>query len=89
MSIKVEALLPDQLIPFYLMSCYLYYECDSPVLTDAEFDALAARLRTEWPYLKHQHKRLLKLDEIGTGFRLKGRLPLRVIQAAAYWKSTT
>lgn len=86
MSIKIEALLPDQLVPFYLMSCYLYYERDDPVLTDAEFDALSARLRVEWSWVKHQHKQLLNRDDIGTGFRLKGRLPTRVIQAALTWK---
>lgn len=86
MSIRIEALLPDQLVPFYLMSCFLYYERDDPVLSDAEFDALSARLRAEWKHVKHQHKRLLNLDDIGTGFRLKGRIPHRVIQAALTWK---
>lgn len=86
MSIRIDALLPDQLVPFYLMSCYLYYERDDPVMTDAEFDALSARLRAEWKYVKHPHKRLLNLDDIGTGFRLKGRIPQRVIMAALTWK---
>ena len=86
MSIRVEALLPDQLVPFYLMSCFLYYERDDPVLTDAEFDALSARLRAEWRHVKHQHKHFLRFEDIGTGFRLKGRIPNRVIQAALTWK---
>ena len=86
---EIDRLLPHQLVPFYLMSCYLYYIEDSPVLKDSEFDALTRRLVAEWDHVQHYHKKLLKRSEVGSGFYLKGRYPLRVKSAAIQWVNRT
>ena len=41
---NVETLPINKLVPFYLMSCYLYYKEDIQVLKDEDFDQLAKRL---------------------------------------------
>lgn len=86
--LDVESLLPDQLVPFYLMASFLYYEMDLPALSDAEFDALARRLRREWEHIEHRHKRLIDYNAIGTGFYLSGKYPTRVRCAALAWKES-
>lgn len=82
---RVAALRPKQLVPFYLMSCYLYYECDRPVMSDAEFDKLARRLKQEWVAAKHRHQFFLQRDALGSGYHLTGQLPLLVRGAALQW----
>ena len=50
---------PNMLVPYYLMSCYLYYECDKNVLSDTQFDTLCKRLLDNWDSINHIHKHLI------------------------------
>tara|TARA_R110000787_G_scaffold139805_1_gene253443 strand:- start:131 stop:430 length:300 start_codon:yes stop_codon:yes gene_type:complete len=62
-----------RLIPIYLMSSYLYYECDKNVLTDEEFDYVCKTLYDNWDILTHMHKHLIDKDNLlaGSGYGIK------------------
>lgn len=56
-----------RLVPIYLMSSYLYYECDKNVLDDVEFDYLCKRLLDNWNDVRHIHKNLIDKDNLKAG----------------------
>ena len=74
-----------QLVPYYLMSSYLYYQCDKQVLNDDEYDTLAKRLLDEWDSIEHMHKHLITKDDLtaGTGYAIKYNN--RIKNAAERW----
>ena len=71
------------LVPYYLMSSYLYYKEDKAVLLDSEFDLVCQRLLDEWDNIVHWHKELINKDDLsaGTGYAI-GEYPNRVKYAA-------
>ena len=71
------------LVPYYLISCYLYYKEDKAVLLDSEFDLVCQRLLDEWDDIVHWHKELINKDDLiaGTGYAIKN-YPDRVKYAA-------
>ena len=82
---RVAALRSKQLVPHYLMACYLYYERDISAITDAEFDKLARRLGAEWVDARHRHRGFLQRSALGSGYHLTGQLPGLVKGAAMQW----
>jgi len=72
-TLGIDMLHAKQLVPYYLMSSYLYYHCDKQVLNDDEFDALGKRLLDEWDSVEHMHKHLITKDDLtaGTGYAIK------------------
>lgn len=84
----IERISPNRLVPYYLMSSYLYYRKDKAVLSDTDFDLLCKRILREWEDIKHPHKKLIKKDALGagTGFNIK-RYPTIVMSAAEMWHS--
>ena len=72
-TLGIDMLEQNRLVPWYLMSCYLYYEEDKQVLSDDEFDALGKRLLDEWDSVEHMHKHLITKDDLtaGTGYAIK------------------
>jgi len=77
---------PNMLVPYYLMYSYLYYEEDSPIISDGEYDSICKRLHSEWDNVEHFHKHLIDKETLlaGTGYTLK--YPNRVIDAAKLLK---
>lgn len=77
---------PNMLVPFYLMSCWLYYVLDSPVVSDKLFDEMTKSLMAQWDTIEHWHKELVTMEDLvaGTGFALK--YPIRTVQAAKHLK---
>jgi|TARA_B110000285_G_C14521278_1_gene336663 hypothetical protein len=69
----VEEISCHRLVPFYLMSSYLYYKKDKSVLSDGDYDMLCKRLYKEWDNVKHPHKHLIDKESLlaGTGYQLK------------------
>mgnify|MGYP003132468977 CR=1 FL=1 len=63
----------NMLVPYYLMSCYLYYECDKNVLSDTQFDNLCKRLLDNWDSINHVHKHLIDKDALkcGSGYDIQ------------------
>lgn len=77
MVINIPSMYPDvakissnRLVPYYLMSSYLYYDCDKFVLEDTDYDLLCKRLLNEWDKITHMHKHLIDPESLkaGTGF---------------------
>lgn len=54
------------LVPYYLMSAYLYEEKNRAVLTDSQFDAICKRLDKEWDKVQHRHKYLIERDSLSS-----------------------
>ena len=63
----------NMLVPYYLMYSYLYYEKDSPIISDAEYDTICIRLDDEWDVIEHYHKHIIDKENLvaGTGYSLK------------------
>tara|TARA_R100001460_G_scaffold25725_5_gene51838 strand:+ start:2083 stop:2343 length:261 start_codon:yes stop_codon:yes gene_type:complete len=82
---NIETLHINRLVPFYLMSSYLYYKEDRQVLTDGDFDRLAKRLLDNWDSVEHMHKHLISKEDLqaGTGYAIK--YTQRIINAAKNW----
>jgi len=82
---NIETLHINRLVPFYLMSSYLYYKEDRQVLTDEDFDQLAKRLLDNWDSVEHMHKHLISKEDLqaGTGYAIK--YSQRIINAAKNW----
>ena len=80
----------DRCVAFYLMSSYLYYERDTNVLSDGEYDTLCQRLLAEWKDITHPHKKFLKKGSLkaGTGYNIK-KYPTMVKSAAMMWKENS
>ncbi len=83
---NIETLHINRLVPFYLMSSYLYYKEDRQVLTDEDFDRLAKRLLDNWDNVEHMHKHLISKEDLqaGTGYAIQ--YTQRIINAAKNWE---
>lgn len=82
---NIETLHINRLVPFYLMSSYLYYKEDRQVLTDEDFDRLAKRLLDNWDKVEHMHKHRISKEDLqaGTGYAIQ--YTQRIINAAKNW----
>ena len=74
-----------RLVPLYLMSSYLYYECDKNVLDDVEFDYLCKRLLDNWNDVRHIHKHLIDKDNLKAGSGYGITYTNRIIGGAMSW----
>ena len=63
----------NMLVPYYLMYSYLYYEKDSPIISDAEYATICKRLHDEWDDIEHYHKHIIDKENLvaGTGYSIK------------------
>ena len=60
----IESLRPNLLVPFYLINSYLYYQMDTNVIHDSDYDKICQRLDREWDLISHPHKFLIKRDDL-------------------------
>lgn len=76
-------------VPWFLMTSFLYYRLDAPVVTDECFDSLCKILNNNWDQITHFHKHLITRGDLeaGTGFAIE--YPLRVENAALRLKDLT
>lgn len=77
-----------RLVPFYLMTGYLYYQLDESVISDHDFDFICRRLLKEWNTFEHPQKHLITIEALkaGTAFHLKAEdYPLMARHAAEAW----
>lgn len=72
---------PNILVPWWLMAVWAY-ENDDPILSDAVFDVLVARLGSQWDSIVHPHRYLLDRKAIKGRMGLKGEFPSIAISAA-------
>ncbi len=73
----------NMLVPWYLMTSYLYYKEDQSIITDSDYDWLCLKLSEEWDNITHVHKKYIDKDSLsaGTGYALN-EYPERVKGAA-------
>jgi|TARA_R110000796_G_scaffold23112_10_gene66589 hypothetical protein len=92
---QVETVYPDinnvschRLVPYYLMSSYLYYKKDKSVLSDSDYDNMCRRIIDMWKEIKHPHKSLVKKKalEAGTGYQIR-KYPTITMSAAELWNT--
>jgi len=55
----IEEMTPNQLVSWFLMSSYCYYEVHCPIMCDHSFDYLVQRLKEHWDEADHPHKELI------------------------------
>lgn len=72
------------MVPWYLMSSYLYYIRDESLLTDPLFDRICKEMLGEYVGLQHIHKHLVNPEhlEAGTCFLRGCDYPARTRSAA-------
>ena len=63
----------DEDLNDYLMHCYLYYELNTPVIYDYDFDKLCKDLLEKWDSISHSYKELISKSDLkaGTGYSIK------------------
>ena len=61
-------------VPLYLMMSYAYYEEDKPIASDGTFDEVSKMMLKNWKKIKHNHKKLINLDNLKAGTYL-GKYP--------------
>ena len=76
----------NRLVPYFLMSSYLYYRKDKSVLSDGDYDLMCKRILNEWKFIKHPHKNFIKKKtlEAGTGYNIR-KYPSITMSAAEGW----
>ena len=67
-------------VPLYLMMSYAYYEEDKPIASDGTFDEVSKIMLKNWKKIKHNHKKLINLDNLKAGTYL-GKYPTIVIDS--------
>tara|TARA_Y100001963_G_C6724122_1_gene420571 strand:+ start:113 stop:406 length:294 start_codon:yes stop_codon:yes gene_type:complete len=71
------------MVPWYLMTSYLYYKCHESIISDEQYDWLCTEILSKWDDIKHPHKKYIDKDSLsaGTGYTLN-EYPERVKGAA-------
>lgn len=61
------------LVPWYLITSYLYYVKDISIITDKKFDWICKKLLKHWKEIKHTHKKYIERSALraGTGYYIK------------------
>ncbi len=67
---KASEMNQGQLVSWFLIASYAYYELGEPVMSDEEFDKLVERLAEEYDDITHPHKYLITEDHLNatTGY---------------------
>lgn len=77
----------NMLVPYFLMSSWLYYHADTSLLTDERYDRLCKELDAEWDSIEHMHKGVIDRASLaaGTAFSLPDEAyPTIVVVAACH-----
>lgn len=74
-----------QLVPWYLLTSFLYYCLDESAMTDDAYDLLCVRLDREWQHVTHPHKYIVQRPMLcqTTGYYLRRQQYPNVVQVAA------
>ena len=71
----------------YLMCAYAYYEENTNLIPDAEFDLLAKNILANYDKIEHMHKHLVTKKDLEAGTYL-GKYPKMVIGATRDYMKT-
>ena len=82
---NIDEISIHRLVPYYLMSSYLYYHQDKHVLDDEDYDKLCKRLLDNYKDIKHIHKRKVNRKALaaGTGYQININTFTTMIRSAA------
>ena len=69
----IKKMSPNQLVSWFLIGSYAYYELGKPVMTDRVFDSLVERLKQQYDKADHPHKHLITESHLNatTGYDIK------------------
>ena len=80
---EVREMNSSQLVSWFMMASYAYYQLDINLMSDYDFDFLVERLRNEWDNVDHPHKELIKKTNLDAGSGYDIDFPAIVRGAAA------
>lgn len=69
----IKSMSPNQLVSWFLIGSYAYYELGHPVMTDRTFDNLVERLKRHYDKADHPHKSLITASHLNatTGYDIE------------------
>ncbi len=69
----IKQMTPNELVSWFLISSYAYYELGSPIMRDLTFDHLAQFLKEKYDDADHPHKYLITESHLNstTGYDIK------------------
>jgi len=71
----------------YLMCAYAYYELDTNLIPDSEFDKLAKDILANYDNIEHMHKHLVTKKDLNAGTYL-GKYPTMVQSSTRHYIET-
>ena len=74
-----------RLVPYFLMSSYLYYTNNKSVFSDIDFDYLCKRLLDNFDNITHVHKHLISKDDLLSGSGYATEYTQMIISSALVW----
>ena len=71
--IDIKKMNPNELVSWFLISSYAYYELGDPVMADVTFDRLTEMLKENYEKADHPHKHLITKSHLDatTGYDIK------------------
>ena len=70
------------IVPWYLMSSYMYYIQFDPIISDAMYDELAVKFLKNYDTIKHRHKKLVTYGDLRAGSLLLAKYPTVIVREA-------
>ena len=70
----IQEMTPNQLVSWFLISSYCYYEIHRPIMSDQSFDCLVQRLKEHWDEATHPHKGLITESHLEARRAPRGRM---------------
>ena len=69
----VQKMSPNELVSWFLISSYAYYELGRPVMADMTFDNLTQKLKERYEEADHPHKHLITQSHLDatTGYDIE------------------
>ena len=69
----VKNMSPNELVSWFLMASYVYYDLGKRIMSDHVFDYLTNRLKENWDAADHSHKALINKSHLDatTGYDIK------------------
>ena len=79
----IKSMPANQLVSWFMMASYAYYQLNINLMSDYDFDFLVLRLRSEWDKVDHPHKKLIKKTNLDAGSGYDIEFPSMVKGATA------
>ena len=69
----IDDMTPNELVSWFLIGCYAYYELSKPIMADIDFDYMVQKLKEQWDNAEHPHKVLITESHLSatTGYDIE------------------